>query len=177
MNVMLDLETLSTHNFAVILSIGACKFEPQLDGISDSFYVRVDPESCQKIGLRIDAPTVMWWLSPERDEGRKKLLAPPEERWDIHDALDGFAQWYGRDPLPTWGNGAGFDNVIIRNAFTLAGMECPWGFRDDRCFRTLKVMSGGLSVPHVGTAHDALDDAVHQAKLTQAILKHIGVML
>lgn len=176
-HVMTDIETLGNGNFACILSIGSCKFDPQDDGVTDKFQVYVNPESCQKIGLRIDASTVMWWMDPLRDAARAKMMAIPSgDRLDIHDALDGFSQWYGSTSLPTWSNGSNFDNVILTNAFKLAGMECPWKFWDDRCFRTLKNLTG-YKLPRSGLAHDALDDAVYQAESLQIILRHLGIML
>ena len=51
---MTDLETLGNRNKAVILSIGACFFIPDGQGIrSDSFEVFVDPQSCVDIGRMI----------------------------------------------------------------------------------------------------------------------------
>lgn len=175
LHVMIDLETLSTHNFACILSIGSCKFDPDGLIIIDKFHVGVDPESCQRIGLRIDAPTVMWWLDPQHDAARVALKALA--RVTIHEALDGFAQWFGQTSLPTWGSGATFDNVIMRNAFTLAGIECPWKFWDDRCFRTLKNLAPGIAPPRQGLEHSAVDDAVYQAETMQVIVKHLGLKL
>ncbi len=174
-HVMIDLETLGTGNYAAILSIGACKFDPQGDDISERFHVHVDPESCQNIGMRIDAPTVMWWLHPDRAPARLKLIGDEgTTRHPIQDALDGFAQWFGKTSLPTWGNGSDFDNVILRNAFTLSGMACPWEFWDNRCFRTYKSLTS-FRPPREGTAHDALDDAVYQAETLQMITKHLGL--
>ena len=173
LHVMLDIETLGQGNFSALLSIGACKFYPGTDGVVDRFQVFVDPESCQKIGMRIDGPTVMWWLAPERAAAREKLMQSGIERLSIHDALSGFAQWYGPDSRPTWGNGAGFDNVIVGNAFKLAGLDCPWKFWDDRCFRTVKSLDARreLEPTLIGDAHVAVDDAVHQARWLQAIVR------
>lgn len=165
MNVMIDLETLGTSNNAVILSIGATKFfETE---IIDAFHVGITPESCQDAGLKIDAATVSWWMAPERDEARKALMALPKV--DLFDALDGFAQWYGPESMPTWGNGATFDNVVLRNAFAAVNLTCPWKFWDDRCYRTMKNHAPGITLARVGTHHDARDDAIYQTKHLQKI--------
>ena len=62
-----------------------------------------------------------------------------------------------------WGNGASFDNVLLATAYKRLGMETPWPFWKDRCFRTMKNV---CKVDHSfeGTAHNALDDARSQAQ-------------
>lgn len=66
--------------------------------------------------------------------------------------------------MRVWGNGAAYDNVLLRGAYQRLYMPLPWEWRNDRCFRTLR-----KALPHVeaptreGTAHHALDDARHQA--------------
>lgn len=159
-NVMVDIETLGTATDAVILSIGATKFAA--NEISDTFYVAIDPTSCQQYGMTIDASTVMWWMSADRDKARRELVS--QEKVDIYTALDGFAQWFGAESLPTWGNGASFDNVLLRNAYSRTNIPCPWKFWDDRCYRTMKNLAPGVLTARDGTHHNALDDAIYQSR-------------
>jgi len=172
-HVMIDIETLGKGNYACLLSVGAVKFDPQLDTIADKFYVDIDPESCVKHGLRMDAPTVMWWLK-QSDAARAAITE--HERLDLPAALNGFSDWYGSTPLPTWGNGATFDNVILRNAYELANVDCPWTFREDRCFRTLKSLSDSRP-PRAGVEHNALHDALYQAETLQIIARELGLTI
>lgn len=165
MHVMIDLETLGVSNNAVILSIGATKFVES--DIVDTFHVGIVPASCQDVGLKIDASTVLWWLQPEREEARAALAKL--NKVDLYDALYGFVEWYGPESKPTWGNGASFDNVVLRNAFSAVNIECPWKFWDDRCYRTMKNHSPGITLARLGTHHDALDDAIYQTKHLQKI--------
>ena len=55
-DIMIDLETLATSTDAAILTIGAVKFDPFGKELSEpqmeSFYVRVDLDSCDEIGDR-----------------------------------------------------------------------------------------------------------------------------
>jgi DNA polymerase III epsilon subunit-like protein len=164
-DVMIDIETLGTGSDAVILSLGAVKFDRSY--ILDTFYVAIDPTSCQQYGLTIDASTVLWWMDEERAKARSELLEQPMH--DLYTALDGFAQWYGTESLPTWGNGASFDNVVVRNACAKAGVECPWRFWHDRCYRTMKNLNPAIEVMREGTHHNAVADALHQAKHLQAL--------
>lgn len=165
--VMLDLETLGTGNNAIILSIGAVKFND--DEITDRFHAAIDPVSCQALGLKIDASTVLWWLDPERADARATLL--DFDRIDLASALDGFARWVG-EPCNMYGNGSTFDNVILRNAYAAAGLEYPVKFWQDLCYRTLKTETPFISYERVGTHHNAVDDAETQAVHLQSIRKH-----
>lgn len=167
--VMIDLETLGVGSKPVLLSLGATKFNGV--EILDRFHVGIDPTSCQRIGLNIDASTVMWWFDPDRAAGREAILGL--ERHDIISVLTGFAEWFGPTPLPVWGNGATADNVWMRNAFELAGVPCPWPYWMDRCHRTLKNLAPGIDIPREGTHHDALDDAVYQTTQWQRIMDHL----
>jgi exodeoxyribonuclease VIII len=172
-HVMLDIETLGKGNDACILSIGMVKFNPSTDEIYDQIYVAVEPESCQAVGLKMDASTVMWWMSDERNIARGNMMR--DERVDLQSALFGVAEWFG-DDKPVWGNGATFDNVILSSAFAACRIERPWKFWHDRCYRTLKSMAPQVKLVRSGVYHNALDDAISQAKHMQAVVKALGLV-
>ena len=170
--VMLDLETLSTKNNACILSIGAVMFDPRGGDITASMEVHVDPKSCTEAGLHLDANTVMWWMADQRDDARKVLMA--KERVPLRQALILFNEFMGGVDRPVWGNGATFDNVILRNAYEAMGLPCPWKFWNDRCYRTMKAQYPDVPLARVGTYHSAVDDALTQAVHLQAIFNSIS---
>lgn len=170
---MLDLETLGNSNTACILSIGASLFLPTAQGVSDSFEVFVKPESCVEIGMQMDVSTVLWWMAPERGEARDVLMGKMERAVHIRDALHRFSAWVGRDK-PVWGNGSTFDNVILRNAYKLAGIECPWAFWNDRCYRTMKNVAPTVKMQRQGIHHSAMWDAVSQATHLQEINRFLS---
>ena len=172
-HVMNDIETLGTGDNALITSIGAVKFNA--NGITDGFHIGIDPADAQEIGLKLDARTVIWWFDEERADARRALLAL--ERHPLAVALQRYREWYGDESLPTWGNGATFDNVIMRNAFRAAGHLEPWDFRYDRCYRTVKSLPGAPAMVRSGVHHDALDDARSQALHLIDIVNHLGITL
>jgi hypothetical protein len=165
-HVMLDLETWDTGNDAVIVSIGACKFNA--DDILDRFHVAIDPASSQRFGLKIGAACMLWWLDPERDEARRNWLALPKV--ELEPALYGFAGWAtsGQPIAAMWGNGSTFDNVILRSSYNAVGLEYPVKFWQDHCYRTAKSYTD-VALVREGVHHNALDDAISQAKHLQAI--------
>ena len=171
-HVMVDIETLGKGNNAAILSIGMVKFNPFNDVIYDSFYVPVDPRSCQALGLQVDADTVMWWMDAKRDAARQAMML--EARVDLPSALYGLVDWFGEDK-PVWGNGSTFDNVILASAFKACHIAQPWEFWNDKCYRTLKGQAKDIKLVREGTYHNALDDAVSQVRHMQAVVAHLGL--
>ena len=166
-HIVLDLETLSTKPSACILSIGAARFDPTIrdpDQPFDCFHVGVSAASCQRVGLHLEAGTVLWWLTPGNAAARDALLGL--EQHDIRDALEGFSAWVGEENLPVWANGSDFDLPILRTAYAACGLEPPWAFWDARDCRTIYKLAPDITVerPADEVAHDALADAKHQAR-------------
>jgi hypothetical protein len=164
--VMLDLETMSVRSNAAIASIGAVKFELGT-GIVDQFYRTVDLRTCKAVGLHVDPETIAWW-NQQNKEARQALL---KDNVSLVQALEDFTTWFGRSSLPTWGNGAGFDNVIMENAYASCNMKRPWRPWEDRCYRTIKNIIQVPADERQGVYHNALDDALHQ---TRHLLKILG---
>lgn len=171
-HVMIDLETFGTGDNVIPISLGAVKFHPLDRHLPmESFHVGIDPESCERLGLKIECGTALWWMDPERQEAFKQWFAML--KFELPMALDGFGQWFGNESLPVWGNGVGFDNRILRQAYRACGMTPPWDtHHDDRCFRTFKNLHPGVRRPkRLGTVHNALHDAVHQVQWFHEITK------
>ena len=180
-HVMLDLETMGQGNNAAIVAIGAVFFEPTTGEIGASFYQTIDLESAAKYG-EIDPSTVLWWLK-QSDEARDEITRL--DTYSLPDALAEFTQWIEQienfKARIVWGNGSSFDNVIIENAFEAVRYKKPWAFCNDRDVRTvvelgrtLKGFDPKKDMPFEGTAHNALDDAIHQAKYVSAIYKALA---
>lgn len=168
-NVMVDIETLGNGPGCIILSIGAVKFDPKSDEIDPIyFYSTISPEDSQRQGLQFDASTVIWWMS-QNETARKALTSATAPLVNV---LEQFAAWLPKDAI-VWGNGSDFDNVIIAEAYKVTGKPLPWPFWNNRCFRTLKNLFRHVKVDKSGTAHNALDDAINQAKHCQAIFKEM----
>jgi exodeoxyribonuclease VIII len=156
--IMLDLETLGNRAGAVIVAVGAVKFG---DGeVLDTFYERVDAESCIDLGMAMDVSTVFWWM--KQNEAARKEIARPGGR-AIREVLELFALWASDEDAEVWGNGASFDNAILSEAYALAKIRRPWQFWNDRCYRTVKGLRPTDRVAEVGVKHNALDDAFSQA--------------
>lgn len=169
-DVMLDLETFGVGSDAAIVSIGAVQFDAESGRLGSEFYTVIDPQSCVDRGLRIDAGTVLWWLQ-QGDAARQAIANPGTERVSLTEGLRAFAAWLPKDAV-VWGNGATFDNVVLSNAYRAINAPRPWGYRNDRCYRTLKNLLPGVAGPaDEGVSHNALDDARWQAKHAVSLLR------
>lgn len=176
-HVMVDLETLAVTPSAAIMSIGAVVFDAQ--GVhEDTLYKEIDTGSCTNLGMSVDVKTIDWWEAQE-DAARQTYLncTTPDTNSHIRDALADFTLYLhhvaknkikvGDVELPdvcVWGNGASFDNAILIQAYTACGSNQPWPFWNDRCYRTTAALIPYVARVQEGTHHNALDDAISQAK-------------
>lgn len=169
--IMLDLETLDSRETAVILSIGAVRFDLTSGELGEEFYLVIDPENCQKYGLTVSSSTVAWWMS--QDKEAQKVFTDVSVSLPM--ALKEFT-FYVNEVAESmvWGNGSTFDNMIMRNAYRACDLLLPWPFRNDLCFRTMKTVFRSLyeeSKEEGEVRHNSLDDAKRQAKSLIHIMK------
>lgn len=163
-DVMLDLETMGTGPQAAIIAIGAVEFDISTRQIGERFYAVIDLESAVACGGIMDASTVLWWLR-QSDAARGAFARDGEH---IGVVLQRFSDWMAdrgpRDDVRVWGNGAAFDNVILASAYRNSHLPLPWGFWNDRCYRTVRAQHPTVPMRRTGTHHNAVDDADSQAR-------------
>jgi hypothetical protein len=162
-DIMIDLETLATSPDAAILTIGAVKFDPFGKDLKepsmDSFYVKVDVDSCDEIGLVTNDDTIAWWANQE--QAAQDEAFNPEGRIHIRDAFQQLYKFcWGAKRV--WSNGAGFDVVICEHVFRKIGKAVPWNFWQVRDVRTAFDLGINPHRPPV-LKHHALEDAWNQA--------------
>jgi len=170
-NVMIDLETLGTSGDCVIMSIGACGYNK--DGYLMQFYQDVSIADCLEYGLQVDASTITWWLG-QGDCARSAIVEGQKTAVSLAEALKNLASWFRvnfTDKCKVWSNGASFDIPIVAGAYRRLGLDCPWKFWNERCFRTIKAMFRDVKSPVEQTAHNALEDAMNQLQHLNLILK------
>jgi DNA polymerase III epsilon subunit-like protein len=174
MNVMIDLETYSTKGNAVILTIGAIKFDNS-DNINrlenmDKFYRRITTSSCLNLGMCIDPETDKWWCQQSYETRYEALINP--DRIGIKEALSELIQWFG-DAKYIWSQGIDFDIVILKNAFEKCNLNIPWKFWNVRDSRTI-ISLCGKSVQK-NNSHNALNDCYNQIIALKQSLKCIKI--
>jgi hypothetical protein len=172
-DVMIDMETLDVLPTATILTIGAVKFDPFGDDVNDSdmdrFYVKVDIDSCDKLGCTVSQDTLDWW-SKQSKEAQEEAFTP-DGRIDIVDAMNQLYKFcWGAKRV--WSHGAGFDVVICEHLFRKIGKAVPWSFWEVRDTRTLFDLGINPRRPPV-LKHHALEDAWNQAVGVQNIMRYL----
>ena len=182
-HIMVDLETLGTNRDSIVLSIGLVAFDPTTKEIGEKLYIELTDtiEDQQNQGRTMSAATFRWWLQ-QGAAARMVFSDPPQPGVKrpgiVASALTDimyFFQRNGGDKIELWGNGADFDNVILASLFETYLYKVPWSFSRNRCFRTMKRLSGIMgnlriqTPPFAGVPHNALDDALQQVTHLQEI--------
>ncbi|MEB7713610.1 3'-5' exoribonuclease [Kluyvera cryocrescens] len=175
-HLMIDLETMGTKPNAPVIAIGAVFFDPHSGELGPEYYTAVNLASAMEQGAVPDGNTIIWWLK-QSPEARSAICV--DDALPIAAALSELSHFINRntDPkfLKVWGNGATFDNAILRSAYERAGHPCPWQFWNDSDVRSIVMLGRQLGfdpkreMPFDGVAHNALADARHQAKYVTAI--------
>lgn len=180
-HLMIDLETMGQKPNAPIVSIGAVFFEPSTGEIGPEFYEVVKLKSAIEGGAVPDPDTIMWWM--QQSQEARDAICDKENAVAITTALSDLNTFIrdNTDPkyVQVWGNGATFDNVILRASYEREFVPCLWSFLNDRDVRTIVLFGKQLGfdprrdMPFDGVAHNALADARHQAKYVSAIWQRL----
>ncbi|EBX2909533.1 3'-5' exoribonuclease, partial [Salmonella enterica subsp. enterica serovar Enteritidis] len=171
-HMMIDLETMGKNPDAAVISIGAIFFDPQTGDMGPEFSKTVDLETA---GGVIDRDTIKWWLKQSR-EAQSAIMT---DEIPLDDALLQLREFIDENSgeffVQVWGNGANFDNTILRRSYERQGIPCPWRYYNDRDIRTIVELGKAIdfdartAIPFEGERHNALDDARYQAKYVSAI--------
>ncbi len=171
-HLSVDLETMGTNPDAPINSIGGKFFDPETGEMGPEFSKTIDAKTG---GGTVDISTIEWWLA-QSSEARSAILV---NQIPLDDALLQFREFISEHSdekfVQIWGNGATFDNAILRRSYERQGIPCPWRYHNDRDVRTIVELGKNIgfdartAIPFEGVPHNALDDARHQAKQVSAI--------
>jgi hypothetical protein len=182
-HLMIDIETMGTKTGAPVMSIGAVWFDPEGNGWVPSYkalYVKFEPteaiEFCKE-GLTAD--TILWWM--QQNEAARSELTNKEGTVSVADgavALSEFilseSQRADRRDVYVWGNSDTFDIGLLQNLYEKLHMATPWNYGRDMNCRTIVWQAKtvlGMERPDMikGVAHNALDDAQHQAQYIESM--------
>lgn len=173
MDLMLDLETLDTAPTAVVLSLGAVPFDPYGHVMGPPFYVEFTNflEQQTAVGRTISPSTVIWWMGQDakaRQVFQSKESSPERcsPLWGLH----AFADFLKANPIQNvWAKDPDFDVVILRSLYQTNAPDLvfPFKYSAGRSVRTIEAMPFARLRDKPPVAHNALEDAVAQAKAVQ----------
>ncbi|EFG6535133.1 exonuclease [Escherichia coli] len=171
-HLMIDLETMGKNPDAPIISIDAIFFDPQTGDMGPEFSKTIDLETA---GGVIDRDVIKRWLKQSR-EAQSAIMT---DEIPLDDALLQLREFIDENSgeffVQVWGNGANFENTILRRSYERQGIPCPWRYYNDRDVRTIVELGKAMdfdaraAIPFEGERHNALDDARYQAKYVSTI--------
>jgi hypothetical protein len=174
MDVMLDLETLSTRPESVILTIGAVKFDPYSDliDVDRGLYYRVNVDEQLAMDRHVLDSTIEWWGNQDA-EVREEALGD-SDRVSLEDMTRGLNRFLvGVENI--WCQGPAFDIVILENLYRQMTKPTPWQFWQISDSRTLFKAHGDPRDKNRAAAHNALMDCYYQATAVQQIYSTVGI--
>jgi hypothetical protein len=175
MDVMLDIETLSTRPEAVVLTLGAVKFDPWADEVNTEtgLYIRIDVDEQLTLNRHVQQDTVDWW-GRQPEDVREEALGE-QERTSLDASMDQLNKFLvGSNNI--WCQGPAFDIVILENLYRQLNRPAPWQFWQIRDSRTLFGVHGDPRNKNAVGAHNALIDCYYQAMAVQQVYKIANVL-
>ena len=184
-NVMIDIETLSTHKNAAIIEISAVEFNKETGEIGETFDLLIDQKDWSNNDRHIDGETIQWWFK-QSDEARKRFTEKQEnvEYGSLYTALCGLSYFImdcdsidDDKNVVVWGNGASFDIAILESAYNFFNKEIPWKFWSVNDVRTIVDLKPSIKskCKFKGIKHSAVDDCKHQIKYLTETIKSLGI--
>lgn len=164
MDIMVDLETLDVTPSAVILTIGAIRFDPQgrLKALKDYdyFYKRIEISKQEQLGFTTSQKTKDWWNKQE-DKVKNEAFGGTS---DIEKVIREFNDWVKKSGVDfrIWSRGTAFDIPILEHAFRKFNIEYPWKFWNVMDMRTVATITGTPTTQHKNGKHNALTDCYRQ---------------
>ena len=162
---MLDLETLGTGSNSVVISVGLIAFNISTGEILADIDIGLNLNQQIKTGGVIDGDTLEFHFAQAPDSIQKMAQ---RKALDVKEGLNLISNFIEANNLTAiWGNGATFDNVILRNLYARHLKVFPLEFWTDRDVRTAVDIYNidTRDVHFEGIKHYCLDDARHQIKL------------
>lgn len=165
----IDLETLGINSKAPIVQVGMSFFTRK--GIFLNTQLTVNFEDAIKYG-EADGSTIAWWLKQPK-VAQDTLFQDPRSAVEVCEIIQKLVA--AQEPDFFWAH-ATFDFPILKSLFKKLDIEFNLDHRKMMDLRTLELASGDYQwTEREGIHHNALDDAVHQAKNIINMLNKINV--
>ena len=170
---MIDTESMGTDPDAAIVSLGAVFFNEHTGQIGSTFYRTLHLATTVHLGFKIYPATVLWWLGqPEESRNAIRFNAVSAE-----DSLVDFVDWVqdngpAKADLRVFAASPAFDCVKVAAHLKALDLETPWFYWAERDYRTIRERNKNVEEGEREGLHNALADAIHQAKHLIKIRQH-----
>ncbi|RKZ72466.1 MAG: hypothetical protein DRQ48_00210 [Gammaproteobacteria bacterium] len=166
MDIMLDIETLSTKPNAAVFEIAMVVFDKHGALADPHFHVGFKPTTGH-----ICPETVAWWLSRAKVCSLQHSVATEAQAAKmVHDFLA------SKPKHRLWAMPASFDCIILEQFLERNGYDMPTGFRNWRDLRTVRELANwpdpAVAPGHIG--HNALHDVRRQINTLTACWERLA---
>jgi hypothetical protein len=162
-DLSIDIETLGVSANAVIIQIGVVEFNTDTVSIGDSFVLYPGLREQYEDRRVVDVDTIKWWTKTDPalfgNILNSKTSSRSEVRTRMIDVMTPARSYWFKHPM--------FDMSILNSAYDLGPRLRVLDPRSYRKIKDISTLAPALGVPEpefVGSVHDALSDALHQAK-------------
>jgi hypothetical protein len=173
-SVMVDIETLDTKSSAIILSVGACRFNPfNSDEPHSKITWRPSIAEQYEAGRTMSDSTLEWWSKQDPEIFERALTE--EGRIPVNQFFKEFNK-YVATIQKIWCQGPQFDMVIIEHLYEQFNHHTSWQYWKIMDCRTLfQLMPSDPRKEIQVDAHDAAEDAYWQAVCVQKVISHYNM--
>lgn len=187
MDVMLDLEALSTKRNGAIIQVAAVPFD--ITGNQEGKdYVEFDylitPKSCVEAGLEVDSDTLKWWFAQDENIQDQVIGGAIRNGMSLHYVLIELTSFLKlletkAEKVFVWGYPATSDLTWIQSCFEAAKLPNPIAYNRTRCLGTMADIyweKTGKKLSEVVTrkiTHNALDDCRMQIEMVRTFYSQL----
>lgn len=184
---MLDIETLSTKNTAVVLSMACFAWNTDTELVIRSaielydkhnpFYLRLDATA--QPSRHIDPKTVIWWMEQGK-EAQDEVFSDRKPATNPKQALNLYREWIDSErPEVVYAWPSTFDHVIIQNLHEDYDMKNAVHYRNQHCMKSIIAFHNTPCppLPPWLVPHNALHDCIRQALWLQACFDNHRMLL
>jgi hypothetical protein len=170
---MIDLETLATSVDAVILTLGAVKFDSYSDTDPwDPVYLKLEIDPQLELGRVVSDDTLAWW-GKQTAEAQAEAF-DEQNRISLADAVAEIRRAVAHCD-EVWAQGPQFDISMLELLFRSLGEPVPWSYGQVRDSRTLLGASPDCRI-FPEQAHNSLADAYCQALSVRAFYRKYNIL-
>jgi hypothetical protein len=173
-HAMIDIETLDTGPSSVVLTVGACKFDPHSsEPPTEKRLWRPEVEDQLQQGRTASEETLEWWA--KQDQGVRESTFTETGRISVIEFFKDLNKYLvGVDKV--WCQGPQFDMVILEDLYKQYQHHCNWAFWQIMDCRTIfNMMPKDPRKAVQKNLHSADDDAYWQAVCVQQCYQAFGV--
>ena len=184
-NIMIDFETLSLDENAVILQFGLASsiYDPILDMAveNNSMLLNLSANS-QLLNRNISIETLNWWLKQDKEVAKEVFS---DENISLREALEKINSHILNEKTVNqniflWSNGSLSDTIWLKKIYEEFGMDFPFSHRQEKCFKTeMSFVSDFImhKIHENKSQHNALEDAKWQLNALLLFLNDYDLMI